>query len=67
MDFLINVLKDHEKSLDTVISRAEDVITERESKFPSPSLIEIKPVRTVLRNWKEFKSMVQRSGLICFT
>lgn len=67
MDFLINVLKDHEKSLDTLISRAEDVITERESEFRSPSLIEIKPVRTVLRNWKEFKSMVQRSGLICFT
>lgn len=67
MDFLINILKDHEKSLDTLISRAEDVITERESEFPSPSLIEIKPVRTVSRNWKEFKSMVQRSGLICFT
>ena len=30
MDFLINVLKDHEKNLDILISRAENLLDENE-------------------------------------
>ena len=36
MDFLINVLKDHEKSLDQLLSRAEDLI--EDNNAPRTSL-----------------------------
>jgi hypothetical protein len=64
MDFLINVLKDHEKSLDTLITRAEDVIEDK----PSLQMIAQNPppLKITLRDWGEYKDLVAEAELICF-
>jgi len=64
MDFLINVLKDHEKNLDTLISRAENIVEDNNSpenlaKNP-PSL------RIVLKDWEEFCDRAVEAELVCF-
>ena len=68
MDFLINVLKDHEKSLDALISRAEDVIAEKQS--PSETQLNGPPdspqVKVVLKDWPEFRRRLKDIDLICF-
>ena len=64
MDFLINVLKDHEKNLDTLISRAENIIEENKS---TKRMIQNPPnLKISLRDWKEFCEHVTKSELICF-
>jgi len=67
MDFLINVLKDHEKSLDTLISRAEGVIAENQSRLESkPSGSESPPHKVVLKDWSEFRKRLQDVDLVLF-
>ncbi|MBN2336789.1 hypothetical protein JXL21_14630 [Candidatus Bathyarchaeota archaeon] len=68
MDFLINVLKDHEKSLDSLISRAEDVITENQEQAADSKkgLYDSAAVKVVLKDWSEFKSRLKKVELICF-
>jgi hypothetical protein len=68
MDFLINVLKDHEKSLDTLISRAEDVIVENQSRLESkqPGSPESPPHKIILKDWLEFKKRLNDVDLVCF-
>jgi hypothetical protein len=55
MDFLINVLKDHEKSLDALISRAEDVIAEKQSlqDGQTSGSSDIPTIKVVLKDWQE--------------
>ena len=64
MDLLINVLKDHEKSLDTLITRAEDVIEDDQS----PRTVSQNPpsLKITLRNWAEFKDRTIEAELVCF-
>ncbi len=64
MDFLINVLKDHEKSLDTLITRAEDVIDENQS--PQMVAQNPPPLKITLRDWEEFKNRAIEAELVCF-
>jgi len=64
MDFLINVLKDHEKSLDTLISRAEDVIEDDQS--PRTVSQNPPPLKITLRDWAEFKDRAREAELVCF-
>ena len=64
MDFLINVLKDHEKSLDTLITRAEDVIEENQS--PHMVAQNSPPLKITLRDWDEFKDRAIEAELVCF-
>ncbi len=64
MDFLINVLKDHEKSLDTLITRAEDVIEEKQS--PQMVSQNSPPLKIILRDWNEFKDRAIEAELVCF-
>ena len=64
MDFLINVLKDHEKSLDTLITRAEDVIEEKQS--PQMVSQNSPPLKIILRDWDEFKDRAIEAELVCF-
>ncbi len=64
MDFLINVLKDHEKSLDTLITRAEDVIEENQS--PLMVSQNSPPLKIILRDWEEFKDRAIEAELVCF-
>lgn len=64
MDFLINVLKDHEKSLDTLITRAEDVIDDT----PQPQIFAQNPppMKIILHEWTEFKNRAIKAELLCF-
>ena len=64
MDFLINVLKEHEKSLDTLITRAEDVIDDEQS----PQMVSQNPppLKVILRDWDEFKDRAIEAELVCF-
>ena len=64
MDLLINVLKDHEKSLDTLITRAEEVIDDN----PAPQMVaqNSPPLKITLRDWDEFKDCANEAELICF-
>ena len=64
MDFLINVLKDHEKSLDTLITRAEDVIDE--NQLPQMVAQNPPPLKITLRDWDEFKDRAIEAELVCF-
>ncbi|MFA9436377.1 MAG: hypothetical protein ACEROO_04495 [Candidatus Bathyarchaeota archaeon] len=64
MDFLINVLKDHEKSLDTLITRAEDVIEDDQS--PRTVSQNPPPLKITLRDWTEFKDRAIEAELVCF-
>jgi hypothetical protein len=64
MDFLINVLKDHEKSLDTLISRAEDLLNENQTPH---HLIQSPPkLKISLKNWDDFRDRSLDSELVCF-
>ncbi len=53
MDFLINVLRDHEQSLDTLITLAEGVINNKQS--PQNMSGTPPPMKTTLRDREEFK------------
>ena len=64
MDFLINVLKDHEKTLDTLITRAEDVIEDKQS--PRKVSQNPPPLKITLRDWAEFKDRAIEAELVCF-
>jgi hypothetical protein len=68
MDFLINVLKDHEKSLDALISRAEDVITEKQSlqDAQTPGSSDTPTIKVVLKDWQEFRKRLTEVDLLCF-
>ena len=64
MDFLINVLKDHEKNLDQLITRAEDLIEENNS----PKNLANNPpgLKISLKDWDEFCDRAVESELVCF-
>ncbi|TRO49894.1 hypothetical protein E2P65_00360 [Candidatus Bathyarchaeota archaeon] len=66
MDFLINVLKDHEKSLDSLITRAENVLAENEEKFGDNGGSYDSPIKIVLKDWSEFKRRLENVELVCF-
>jgi len=66
MDFLINVLKDHEKSLDVLISRAENVLAENEERFSLQRGSLDSPIKIVLKDWPEFKRRLDNVDLVCF-
>jgi len=64
MDFLINVLKDHEKNLDTLISRAETIIEDNNSPH---NLVNNPPsLRIKLKDWDEFCDRAVEAELVCF-
>lgn len=64
MDFLINVLKDHEKNLDQLISRAEDLV--QENNEPKNLLKNPPSLKVSLRDWEEFCDRAVEAELICF-
>lgn len=68
MDFLINVLKDHEKSLDALISRAEGVMAEKQGPPENqPNGPPDSPqVKIVLKDWQEFRRRLKDIDLVCF-
>jgi hypothetical protein len=68
MDFLINVLKDHEKSLDALISRAEDVMAEKQGLQEAlrNGIPDSPQIKIVLKDWSEFRRRLKDLDLICF-
>lgn len=66
MDFLINVLKDHEKSLDSLITRAENVLAENEERLGLNGGSRDSPIKIVFKDWKEFKRRLENVELVCF-
>ncbi len=67
IDLIINVLKDHERSLDTLVSRVEHSLDEKPSKSASrnhktPS----STVTIVLKRWTDFKERCHRADLVAF-
>jgi hypothetical protein len=63
MDFLINVLKDHEKNLDILISRAENLLDENQ---PQKLMQNPPSLKISLKDWDEFRDRALDSELICF-
>ncbi len=63
MDFLINVLKDHEKNLDVLISRAENLLDENQ---PQKLMQNPPSLKISLKDWDEFRDRALDSELICF-
>jgi hypothetical protein len=67
MDFLINVLRDHEKSLDDLISRAEVIVNEKTAQEPDvDDSSNSKLIRVVLKDWQDFKQRIIGINLLCF-
>ena len=73
IDLIINVLKDHEKKLDELVSRLEmtdSVETPRHEpliRAPEMKVGSGKPVASVvLKRWKEFHSQARSSELVTF-
>lgn len=64
MDFLINVLRDHEQSLDTLITRAEGVIENKQS--PQNMSGNPPPMKITLRDWEEFKNRAIEAEMVCY-
>ena len=65
MDLLINILKDHEKSLDTLITRMEYLMDERIlTNFRKKSQTSSNIV--VLKNWKHFCEISQSSEMVFY-
>lgn len=64
MDFLINVLKDHEKNLDKLITRAETLLNE--SQNPQNYRQNQSKIKISLKNWDDFCDRALDAELVCF-
>lgn len=74
IDLIINVLKDHEKKLDELVSRLENTESvESPPREPSLRIPEVKAVSggrpvasVVLKSWTEFRNQGRSSELVAF-
>lgn len=75
IDLIINVLREHEKSLDDLVARLESVVTRTESARPPPTKTEISATRieaskliisAFIKNWAEFREKSLGSSLVAF-
>ncbi|MBS7630090.1 hypothetical protein KEJ47_00705 [Candidatus Bathyarchaeota archaeon] len=75
IDLIINVLREHEKNLDDLVARLENVVTKTESTRPSPAKTEIPAARieapklmisAVIKNWGEFREKSLGASLVAF-
>jgi hypothetical protein len=64
MDLLINVIKDHEKNLDSLLSRAETLM--EDDNLPQNLLQNPPNLRLLLKNWDEFCKRAVEAELVCF-
>lgn len=69
IDFIINVLKEHEKNLDTQLTKLEDIITF--DRMPRPSQErpkrETARVKVALKAWEELYDKGSKSEMLAFT
>ena len=69
IDFIINVLKEHEKNLDTQVARLEDIMASDRTPRPyqeSPKGVSLK-VKVALNRWIEFRERITRPEMLAFT
>jgi hypothetical protein len=68
IDLIINVLKDHEKTLDELISRIEGALTAPPTVPMGPVSTDVaKPtVSVVLRRWNEFRDRCLEANIVVF-
>lgn len=68
IDLIINVLREHEKSLDELVARLEKVVTETESARPPTAKMEIPKlmISALIKNWVEFKEKSLGANLVAF-
>jgi len=68
IDFIINVLKEHEKSLDAQVTKLEDIITF--DRMARPSQGEVKGrslrVKVALNKWSEFQEKSTEPQMLAF-
>ncbi|MBS7638007.1 hypothetical protein KEJ49_03845 [Candidatus Bathyarchaeota archaeon] len=64
IDLIINVLREHEKSLDELVSRLEELL----SKAPAGRGAEAErpTIRALVREWKEFRERCSGAGIASF-
>ena len=69
IDLIINVLRDHEKSLDDLVSRLEKILEKSETSA-APAGVRVEQVRpmvsAMLRRWQEFRERCQGAGIAAF-
>jgi hypothetical protein len=64
MDFLINVLKDHEKNLDSLITRAEELLIE--SQKENNLAKNQQKLKISIKYWEDFCECTPYAELVCF-
>jgi hypothetical protein len=68
IDLIINVLREHEKSLDALVAKLEEILTS-ERPIPLPSTApgpSANRVKVFLRNWSEFRDRCTEASLVAY-
>jgi hypothetical protein len=69
IDFIINVLKEHEKNLDPQVAKLEDIMASDRTARPyqeSPKEVSLK-VNIALNRWTEFRERITKPWMLAFT
>ena len=69
IDFIINVLKEHEKNLDAQVAKLEDIMASDRTARPSqepPKGVSLK-VKVALNRWTEFRERITKPQMLAFT
>jgi len=68
IDLIINVLREHEKTLDTLISKLEVALdsTPKKSEEDVKQILHYNNFRIIVNNWSEFKERTSKAELAAF-
>jgi hypothetical protein len=69
IDFIINVLKEHEKNLDTQVTKLEEIMASDRTPRPyqePPKRVSLK-AKVTLNKWTEFRERVAKPQMLTFT
>ena len=68
LDLIINVLREHEKTLDTLISKLEVALdsTPKKSEENVKQILHYNNFRIIVNNWSEFKERTSKAELAAF-
>ena len=69
VDFIINILKEHEQTLDNLVERVEDALSTRSSINGSTEILipPNQPTKISLNQWADFKKKCQHADYACYT
>lgn len=65
IDLIINVLREHEKSLDELVSRLEELLA-KAAPMGEGAGLERPTIRALVRDWKEFRERCSGAGIASF-